>query len=269
MSNVKHLHCPQGAFGSAQAQVFQISKLMLVIGLALAWAAPIGAQESELHLSLSKAWGFSMGGQVQGLFNLSVRDPQDITSVRFEWDGDEMATVTQPPFTLQFSTDKYPRGWHQLSATAQTASGRTLKSNTISVEFVSAEAGWQVAQRIIIPLLGITVLAILIGSLGQFFLTGRGKPRLEPGAPRNYGVEGGAICPKCGRPFARHFFSPNLLTGKLERCPYCGKWSIVPRAGRETLAAAEAAEREASKPAVPEASPEEKLRRQIEESRYQ
>jgi hypothetical protein len=38
---------------------------------------------------------------------------------------------------------------------------------------------------------------------------------------------------------------------------------------REALAAAEAAEIEASHPAVPDLSPEEKLRRQIEESRYQ
>jgi hypothetical protein len=61
----------------------------------------------------------------------------------------------------------------------------------------------------------------------------------------------------------------NLVTRKLERCPYCGKWSLVSRASREALAAAEAAEAEASKPAIPEPSPEEKLRQQLEESRYQ
>jgi hypothetical protein len=57
--------------------------------------------------------------------------------------------------------------------------------------------------------------------------------------------------------------------GKLERCPYCNKWSIVPAASLAALKAAEAAELESAKPEVPELSPEEKLRRQIEESRYQ
>jgi len=28
-------------------------------------------------------------------------------------------------------------------------------------------------------------------------------------------------------PYSRHFFSPNMLLGKLERCPHCGKWAIV------------------------------------------
>jgi len=249
----------------------QISKVVIaitVLAIGLSLAGPVGAQD-EVRLSLSKVWGFSMGGQVQGLMHLSVSGPQDITSVRFELDSEEIATVTQPPFALQFSTDKYPRGRHRLSATVQTSGGRTLQSNTISVEFVSAEEGWQVAQRIMIPLLVIVIVVILVSTVGQFLLSGHGTQRLEPGVPRHYGLAGGAICPKCERPFARHVFSPNLLVGKLERCPYCGKWSVVPQASREALAAAEAAEAEASKPTVPEASPEEKLRRQLEESQYQ
>jgi len=246
-----------------------ISRLLLAIGFLLAWVVPANAQASELRLSLHKDWGYSAGGQVQGLFTLLVRGPQDMVSVRFDLDGEEIATLTQPPFALQFNTDKYPTGWHKLSATARTSSERTLASNVINVEFVSAEQGWQVVQRIMTPLLVIIVGVILISTLGQFLLTGRGQRRFEPGAPRNYGAAGGAICPKCKRPFARHLISPNLLVGKLERCPYCGKWSVVPPASREALAAAEAAESQASRPSVPEASPEEKLRRQLEQSRYE
>jgi hypothetical protein len=251
---------------------YQISKAFalvawLVIGLAI--AVPAGAQDGEVRLSLSKAWGYSMGGQIQGLMILSVAAPKDTTSVRFELDDEEIATVTQPPFSIQFNTDKYPQGRHKFSATVQTAGGQTLDSNTISVEFVSAEQGWQVAQRIIIPIGAVVIIAMLASLGGQFLTSGRGKQRSEPGAPRHYGIAGGAICPRCGRPFARHFLSPNLLVGKLERCSYCGKWSVVAAASREALAAAEAAEIEASKPAVPEPNPEEKLRRQIEESRYQ
>jgi len=251
---------------------YQISKAFalvawLVIGLAI--AMPAGAQDGEVRLSLSKAWGYSMGGQIQGLMNLSVAGPKDTVSVRFELDGQAITTVTQPPFSIQFNTDKYPQGWHKFSAIVQTAGGQTLESNTISAEFVSAEQGWQVAQRIIIPIGVVVIIAMLASLGGQFLVSGRGKQRPEPGAPRNYGIEGGAICPRCGRPFARHFFSLNLLVGKLERCPYCGKWSVVAAASLEALAAAQAAEVEASRPAVPGPSPDEELRRQIEESRYQ
>ena len=246
----------------------QVSKWLLAIGISLAWAVPVSAQDGELRLSLHKDWGYSAGGQVQGLFTLSVRGPQDMVSVRFDLDGEEFATLAQPPFALQFNTDKYPQGWHKLSATARTSSERTLTSNVISVEFVSAERGWQVVQRIMIPLLVVVVGVILIGTLGQLLMADRGRHHFELEMPRHYGIAGGAICSKCGRPFARHLFSPNLLVGKLERCPYCGKWSVAPQASRDTLAAAEAAEVQASQPSVPEASPEEKLRRQIEESRY-
>ena len=250
----------------------QISKafaLVALLAIGLAMAVPAGAQDGEVRLSLSKAWGYSMGRQIQGLMNLSVAGPKDTVSVRFELDGQAITTVAKPPFSIQFNTDKYPRGWHKFSATVQTSSERTLTSNTISAEFVSAEQGWQVAQRIIIPLGAVVIIAMLASLGGQFLMSGRGKQRPEPGAPRNYGIEGGAICPKCRRPFARHFLSPNMLVGKLERCPTCGKWSIVAAASREALAAAEAAEIEASNPAVPEASPDEKLRRQIEASRYE
>ena len=239
---------------------------LAVAGLAL--AGPVRAQEAQVRLSISKAWGYSMGGQIQGLFNLSVSAPKDAISVRFELDGEEIATVTQPPFSIQFNTDKYSGGQHKFSATVQTSGGR-IKSNTISAEFVPAEQAGQVVQRLLVPIAVMVVLAMLVGMGGQFFLSGRGQPRPEPGTPRNYRVAGGAICPQCGRPFARHFTSLNLLVGKLERCPTCGKWSIVAAASPAALAAAEAAEVAASKPTVPEPSPEEKLRRQIEESRYQ
>jgi len=242
--------------------------VLIAAGFVLGPPRPARAQDGELRLSFSKVWGFSGGGRVQGLFNLSGRGPQDIASVRFELDGKEIATLTQPPFNLQLNTDKYPNGRHTLSATGRTSDGRTLRSNTITAEFVSAEAGWQVAQRIMIPLLAVLGLIVVLSIVGQLAL-GQGRRRLEPGAPRNYGLAGGAICPKCRRPFALSFFSPHLVTRRLGRCPYCGKWSLVPQASREALAAAEAAEVKASEPTVPEASPEERLRQQIEESRYQ
>lgn len=84
-----------------------------------------------------------------------------------------------------------------------------------------------------------------------------------------YGLAGGAICPGCGRAFARHALSPNLIAGKLSRCPHCGKWSIVSRATPAALVAAEAARQTPAEPAASALSEEERLRRQIEESRYE
>jgi hypothetical protein len=245
-----------------------IVTLLLVVGLAP--TEPAQAQGDELRLSLRRDWGLGgMGNQIQGLFTLSVNGEQDISSVSFELDGDGIATVTQPPFKFQFNTDRYPHGTHALSAIARMSDGRTIKSNVINVEFVSAEAGWQVAQRIMIPVFALVGLVIILATVGPLILSGKEKRRCVPGEPRNYGIAGGAICPKCGRPFALSFFSLNLVTRKLDRCPYCDKWSLVSRASREALAAAEVAEAEASKPAIPGPSPEEKLRQQIEESRYQ
>jgi hypothetical protein len=62
-----------------------------------------------------------------------------------------------------------------------------------------------------------------------------------------------------------------MVIGKFDRCPYCGKWSLVRRASQAQLQEAEAAElREAGEGiTLPEASPEEKLRKDMENSRYQ
>ena len=29
------------------------------------------------------------------------------------------------------------------------------------------------------------------------------------------------------KPFARHFWGINLVVGKYDRCPHCGKWGLV------------------------------------------
>ena len=63
-----------------------------------------------------------------------------------------------------------------------------------------------------------------------------------------------------------------MLTGKLDRCPHCGKWSVVRRATPAELSAAEAAELAAAKAEqaeTPGLSEEERLRQELEDSRYQ
>ena len=250
--------------------------MVLVCGVALALGVPVWAQEGGLRLSLSKQFGFALGGQIQGTFKLTARGPADLTSVTFRLDDEAgvvgptiLGEVTEETFALTFSTDKYPHGRYALSAVGRTAGGQTIQSNVLHVEFVSAAAGWQTTGKIMVPLLALVGAIVLLATVGPLVLERLGmRPRRPLGAPRTYGPLGGAVCPKCGRPFGLHWWALNLIVNKFDRCPHCGKWSAVGRASREALAAAEAAETGAAAPEVPEPSPEEKLRRQIEDSRF-
>ena len=99
------------------------------------------------------------------------------------------------------------------------------------------------------------------------------EPRLTQCAP--YESEVLSLTPSAARIVLlncpRHALAPNLLVGKLERCPHCGKWAIVPRAAPADLVAAEARLRADNQEGVMqvEESEEEKLKRELEESRFE
>jgi hypothetical protein len=147
-----------------------------------------------------------------------------------------------------------------------TTLGEVLKSPVRRFEFVSVEEGLRAAEGIVRPILiGIAVL-IVVATLSMILLSRRrGKPSIG-----EYGPAGGAVCSRCGLPFSRHILSPNLLIGKLERCPHCGKWAIARRAMRVALQQAE--ERwvaDEKRGALDLESEEDKLRRMIEDSRFE
>lgn len=255
------------------------SKLQLIRGAVLAilvllLAFPNSAlaqAEPELTLRMSRDLGYSSGtGQIEGTFSLKASGPDDLAKVTFFIDGQPMGEDSEAPFSLRYNTGSYSPGVHTLSAIGTTRDGRTLNSREIKVEFVTAEEGWKAAGRIAIPILAISFGAILL-SFVLPLITGRGKKTSLPlGAPRSYGVFGGAICPKCGRPFSRTIMGINLIVGKLERCPHCGKFSIVQRASPQMLRQAELAELQMApeKPAGPELTEEERLRKELDNSRY-
>jgi len=227
--------------------------------------------QDGLSLSVHRNFGYSGGSQIQGSFSLEASGPANLISVTFKVDDTVVGTVTQPPFKINFDTSTYALGWHSLTATAQTADGQTLTSAPRRFEFVTAEEGFKAAGRIVIPILAVVGVVILI-SMGIPLLqtlTGK-KSHLPLGAPRQYGLLGGAVCPKCARPFAIHWWGLNVFTQKFDRCDHCGQWSLVRRVSREKLQIAEAAEIKSAQPEtpIPESSPEEKLKRQLDESRY-
>src|SRR3990172_11960521 len=243
--------------------------LILLISLTLVPLAFAQTTQEELSLRLSRDFGFSSGsGKIQGAFSMSASRSQDLQRVAFYIDGESIGGVTQAPFRLRFSTGDYSLGAHTLSALGYTADRRELRSNEIRVQFVAAEEGWQAGIKIAIPLLAIVFGAMILSFVVPMVFN-RGKAiQLPLGAPRNYGNIGGAICPKCKRPFGMHFYGLNLVAGKLDRCPHCGKWSLVRRASPGQLAAAESAElaQAGEGSLAPSMSEEEHLKRELADS---
>jgi len=228
------------------------------------------AQGEELNISFSRDFGYSSGGgDIQGLFSIKVKGPDTLTKVVFYMDDSVMGEDAEAPFGFQFQTDSYPHGEHAMYAVGTTSDGRELKTKVVNANFVSAEEGNQATMRILIPVLVIVGVAILLSVIIPI-ATGRKTVALEPGTPRNYTM-GGTVCPKCQRPFAMHLYGLNLGLGKLDRCPYCGKWSVVRRQSLQMLRAAEEAELESAKEtgSVQGMTEEEKLKKQLEDSKFQ
>jgi hypothetical protein len=248
------------------------SATLILLAILVVVISPVSAQETgALSLRMTRVFGYSSGmGKIQGTFTLKASGSEDLQRVTFYIDDQSMGEVTAGPFHLRFDTDEYPLGMHQLHAVGETKDGAQLVSNQIQAQFVSSQEGIQAAVKIVIPLL-IAIVAALALSMAFTMLSGRKVQDLPLGAERNYGMVGGAICPRCNRPFSRHVLSPNMLVGKLERCPYCGKWSIVAAAPLEDLRAAERAEITAAQEGgeVTQDDAEERLRKDLEDSRYQ
>src|SRR5688572_18545448 len=218
-------------------------RVLILVCLCAMGAGTAWAQDEELTLAVRRTFGYGSGSDIQGNFRLEVSGPDDLAVVTFTLDDTVLATDDTPPFTLDFVTDDHPLGPHTFGASATTSDGRSLTAAPRRFNFVSAEESWRGVAAIIVPIFSIVGLILLV-SLGVPMLQVlRGsRSGLPLGAPRTYGVFGGTICPKCGRPFSRHWWAFNLLTAKLDRCDHCGRWSLVQALPRDVLAKAEAAE---------------------------
>ncbi len=248
-------------------RVVQIWGALLFAAVLLWMPAAVLAQEGEgaLQLRLIRTFGYGGIGQIQGLFNMRVEPVEGLERVEFLFDNQVVFEDSEAPFEFRFHTDDFEPGAHTLSAVGHTAVDGVLTSNSYRREFLTAETAISAVTRFIVPVLaGVAVLA-LVSALIPLLLGGRAVHR-----PGQYGLAGGAVCPRCARPFSRRFLSPNLLAGKLERCPHCKKWSIVRRATPAELEAAEVLLAQDSRGQAPSQEDEdEKLRRMLEDSRYE
>ncbi len=247
-------------------------KLVLALGLLLlqsfGFAQKGWAQEADdgLKLSIRKNFGYKAGSRIQGSFSLEAHGPDDVVHVLFFIDENIVDEVGSAPFKIAFSTSRYTLGDHCISATAELANGERLASERVCYTFLGADAVKSEVTGFVAPLVIGLVALTLGGTLVTSLLTGR-KGGFKLGA---YSVAGGSVCPRCALPYSRHFISPNLIVGKLERCPHCGKWAIVRRATTIELEQAEERYRgyhgEVQQPVEDEVA---RLRKQIEDTRYE
>ncbi len=245
---------------SKRSHKFLLLLITLAAGLLL---TPALAQTPELHLRLSRDWGYGgPNGDIQGVFSFHITGTEDLTAVEFYIDETLAGRVDAPPWKLRFSTDDYPLGLHKLYAVGYAPDGRTLKSNVIVQNFVPASAAWSFIIKFTIPFLLITlgVPALL------YWIDRKRNPDKYSG---HGGAFGGAVCPKCGCPFPRHWWGLNLGGKKYDRCPHCGKWSMVGRASKTELKQA-AFDCGLEKPPInaPASRPEDDLHKRLDDSRY-
>lgn len=190
-------------------------------------------------------FGYGGGVNIRGAFSIElVGDETAVQNVRFVIDGETLAEVRSAPFSFKFKTDDYSFGFHDLWAEVELKDGASRTTSKLQYHFVSPEEEREQVGGIIGSILGgILVTLLITGLVLGVVLMGSRKRLHQPGEPRNYGMLGGTICPKCGRPFPRHIWGMNLVVGRLDRCENCGKWVMTTRAIPAALLAAEEAER--------------------------
>ncbi|MDX1435717.1 MAG: hypothetical protein R3335_02825 [Anaerolineales bacterium] len=244
------------------AKAFFLALLMLLTML----AGPAYAQEEpELSLRLIRTFGYGGVNTIEGNFNLRLSDPPPLERAEFLMDGVVVHTATEEPFEYRFQTSEFDPGVHTMSAVGYTPAGEILQSNSITREFITAEEAREETVGLIVPLILLILGLMVVGTLLTAFIT-----RRRGYTPGKYSAAGGAVCPRCRLPYSRHILAPNLLAGKLERCPHCGKWAVVPAASPQALQQAEALLQEGSlESATSPESEEDRIRRMIEDSKFE
>jgi hypothetical protein len=242
--------------------------LLLVIVL-LVPSITARAQEDSpgITLTLSKDMGYGgFGGDIQGTFSMKASGPDELVEVQFFIDDTLIGTDNEAPFRFQFYTSNFNPGIHSFRAVGILAGGSELQSNKFSRNFLSGESAAEGTITLVVTILAVVLGISLIGVVGPMLLRKKGKQR----PIGEYSAAGGAICPRCQLPYSRHVLSPNIIVGKLERCPHCGKISVVRRASQENLVQAEKRLRADSQKGIIDfqQDEEESLRRALEESRF-
>lgn len=247
-----------------------ILTLLLLIGLSMSSILPVWAQVEGYRVHVRKDFGYSWASDIQGRFTIQLQgDETEVDWVTFLIDEDSLGTVQSAPFKVSFDTGDYPDGDHLFSAEVTLKDGSLQKTTSLAYTFIAAsETSKQVKTLLIgigVVLGGIFAIVALVQAL--FIKKGKKSPH-QPGEPRSYGILGGTVCAKCGRPFPRHILGINLLVGRLDRCENCGKWVMTTRATPAALRAAEEAELEVIKADQKPAPQKDNFKKDLDDSRF-
>ena len=251
----------------------KLAVIIICAMITFASVMSVSAQSSDITIKFSRDFGYSSIGtnEIQGLFSITASSVSEIESVVYYIDDEILGEVFSEPYKFQFNTDDYPEGQHKIFAKGKSETGEILRSQEIATTFISSEASRAGTIKLIVPILGLTLLVSILAFVIPA-ATRKKKGGLPLGTQRKYGSAGGTICSKCKRPFERHVISPNLLVGKLEICPHCGKWGIYRSLPLDTLRQSEKDELEGSTKITSSGDSSEKddeiLRKQLDDSRF-
>jgi hypothetical protein len=223
-----------------------IIRLCLFLSVILFLVRPAYGQQDAYTINLRRNFGYGGGVNIRGTFTIRlVGDETKVENVTFFIDGEKMATVETEPFNHRFHTDDYGFGNHRLWAEVQLRDGSTQRTLDLQYNFLNPAEERRQVGTLVGSFVGVIVFTFVVIAVIQFSLIkGKRKRTYQPGEVRHYGLLGGTICPKCGRPFPRHIWGLNLLVGRLDRCEHCGKWVMTVRATQEALRFAEEAEQQ-------------------------
>jgi hypothetical protein len=216
-----------------------ISRALLLLFLFILVLQPAHAlaqeEDGALTLEVRRIFGFRLANRIQGRYKFVVSGPDDLERVEILVDGEVQYEIAEEPFTYEFSTSDFTPGLRTFKAVGYTDTGAILQSPEGAYSVLSAEEAQEGLTKYVIPLIvGIFVIVGLVGFVSSLITRKRGQYRIG-----EYGPAGGAVCNRCGMPFSRHVLSPNLVVGKLERCPNCGAVAIVRRGSPVELREAE------------------------------
>jgi hypothetical protein len=204
------------------------------------------AQDSTYTVHLRRDFGYGMASDIQGTFTIRLLgDEEQVDGVTFYIDDEVMYQTEEEPFSYQFKTEEFEPGIHRLYAEVVLNDGQCIETSAVQYNFLSTKEANRQIRNVLIGIGGAILGTMAIVAVIQSLVISKdGKRAHQPGTPRNYGILGGTICRKCGRPFQRHIWGINLLVGRLDRCDNCGKWVMTTRATPKALRMAEEAEME-------------------------
>lgn len=224
-----------------------LAVLTICLGLIFGVTRTGYTQDNTYTVHVRRNFGYGMGSDIQGALTIRLLGEEGkVDRVTFYIDDEVLYKTDEEPFSYQFNTEDFDPGTHRLYAEVLLDDGQSLTTSAVQYNFLSSKEANRQIRNVLIGIGGAIIGSMLIVGIIQSLVIGKeGKRPHQPGTPRSYGILGGTICRKCGRPFPRHIWGINLVVGRLDRCDNCGKWSMTVRATPKALKMAEEAELEA------------------------